>query len=231
MDSMFKASISAYFNLFVVAGMAVFITPSAVHAEGEQVLSGGFGYMCALEKTEGTVRCWGSPGKGGSTTLSNLPYAPLAMSGVVSIATGGRAACALRNDGAVLCWGDNNYFMLGNTTSSNAVLIPQAVPNLGGVALAIGSGTFSDHICAITADFLGKCWGRNGSGQLGNGNFTNTPIPQTPTGLGPISAIATGLDVTCAVTLGGAAKCWGFGGLVGDGTGNSRHKWSGSPRA
>ncbi len=99
---------------------------------------------------------------------------------------------------------------------------PRVVPGLGGAAIAIGAGSFSDHVCAIITDFSAKCWGRNGSGQLGNGNFSNTHVPQTPAGLGAISAIATGLDITCAVTLAGAAKCWGFGGLVGDGTGSSR---------
>jgi hypothetical protein len=209
----------------VAAGGAMVIAAivglNRAQADDTQVLSGGFSYMCGLEKTDGTVRCWGTPNKGGSTTLSNLPYAPLAMNGIVSIAAGGRAACGLRNDGAVLCWGDNNYYMLSDPTIASS-LNPVVIPNMGGAAVAIGAGSFSDHVCAITADFLGKCWGRNDSGQLGNGKFSNTHIPQTPAGLGAIRAIATGYSLTCAVTLDGAVKCWGFGGLVGDGTGNSR---------
>jgi Regulator of chromosome condensation (RCC1) repeat len=213
---MFKTFLTALW-LGSVFTLAANFAPAAL---AQTMLSGGFSYMCALEKTEGTVRCWGTPNKGGSSTPSNLPHAPLALSGVVSLAAGGRAACALRNDGAVLCWGDNNYYMLGDATTT-ASLIPLAVAGVGG-AVDLTSGSFSDHICAISADFLGKCWGRNDSGQLGNGNFRNTHIPQTPAGLGAVSAMAAGYSVTCAVTLGGAAKCWGFGGLLGDGTGNSR---------
>ncbi len=99
-----------------ITAFVALLCSSSSHAQDVQVLSGGFGYMCALQKTEGTVRCWGASSKGGSTTQSNLPHAPLAMDGIVSIAAAGGAACALRNDGAVLCWGNNNYYMVGDAS-------------------------------------------------------------------------------------------------------------------
>lgn len=201
------------------------LTIHQVHANSPQVLGGGFSYMCSLTATEGNVRCWGATTQSGvptSAAASGLPYPALVVSGVVSLAGGGSSSCALRNDGMVLCWGDNLYGAVGDAAVGNrSILAPQIVNGIGS-AIAIGSGAFSDHVCAISAGFAAKCWGRGGSGQLGNAKFTNTNIPQDVSGLGAVSAIATGADHSCAVGLDGGVKCWGFGGLIGDGTGSSR---------
>ncbi len=223
---MLKTLFSTFRFVLVLTGVATVLAPSAAHAEGEQVLSGGFNFMCSLDKTEGGVRCWGQKtqsGVPGTVTTSNLPYPAINITGVVTLAAGTRSVCALRNDGAVLCWGDNLYGAVGDANLGNrTILAPQIVSGLGGGAIAIGAGSWADHTCAITADFNARCWGRNSSGQLGNGNFITTHIPQAIANLGAVGAIATGTDHTCAITLAGAVKCWGFGGLNGDGTGNSR---------
>ncbi len=213
----------------VTATLAVLaLLPLAVTASADSptVLAGGFDYMCSLVKTEGSVRCWGAKTQGGIASTgvrSNLPYPPLAVDNVVSVGAGEYAVCALRSDGSVICWGDNLHGGVGDAAvGSRSFPVPQTLAGLGEAATVLSSGGASDHHCAITVSFTAKCWGRNGSGQLGNGKFLTTHIPQTVTGLGPVSAIATGLDHTCAITLSGGVKCWGFAGLIGDGTGTSR---------
>lgn len=219
---MFKPPTLLRFLLPVLVAMA---TVDHVYAEAPQVLSGGFNYMCSLTATEGSVRCWGAKTQSGVPTnaaASSLPYPAVNVSGVVSLAGGGSSVCALRNDGFVLCWGDNLYGAVGDAAvGSRTFLTPQIVNGVGS-AIAIGSGAFSDHACAITAGFAAKCWGRGGSGQLGNGKFINTNVPQDVAGLGAVGAVATGTDHSCAIGLDGGVKCWGFGGLIGDGTGSSR---------
>ena len=71
-----------------------------------------------------------------------------------------------------------------------------------------------------------KCWGRNFSGQLGNGGpLTVSATPVDVVGLaGGVAAVAGGDDHTCAITTSYEVKCWGgntSGELGNGGTTNS----------
>ena len=82
------------------------------------------------------------------------------------------------------------------------------------------------HTCALTSSGHVKCWGRNESGQLGNGSeswsYLPTSVHTSSTNSAPlndIKAISSGDSHTCALTLSGHVKCWGdgFRGALGDG--------------
>ena len=55
------------------------------------------------------------------------------------------------------------------------------------------------HTCAVTTDGGAKCWGSNGSGQLGNGTVTISDPFATP---GDVSTLTTGV---AQITLGEAS--------------------------
>jgi alpha-tubulin suppressor-like RCC1 family protein len=92
--------------------------------------------------------------------------------------------------------------------------------------IAAGMGR---HACAIVGPVDGAvCWGRNASGQLGNGSRSKAdrPTPVKVAGLAfGVKAISVGDAHSCAVTRAGGVKCWGFNGdgQLGNGsTTNSR---------
>src|SRR5258706_13866840 len=67
----------------------------------------------------------------------------------------------------------------------------------------------SKHNCAVLDDGTVRCWGANGSGQLGNGTIATTQsLPVQATGVGGVVAVAAGVNHTCVLVVSGTVKCW-----------------------
>ncbi len=101
------------------------------------------------------------------------------------LAVGQDAVYALKSDGTVWAWGDNQVGELGNgsTTSSD---VPVQVSNLTDVT-AIAPG------CALKSDGTVWVWGSDMAGELGNGYYMQNDVPVQVPGLflGPTTTIAT----------------------------------------
>jgi len=196
-----------------------------------QVAFGAF-HACAL--VDGGVYCWGNNGDGelgnNSYRDSGTPVPVLGLgSGVSAIAVGGFHACALAG-GGVKCWGYNADGELGNGSLADTAT-PKAVTGLTSGVIAIAAGKY--HTCAILTAGSIKCWGFNGTGQLGNNSITSTKTG-APTAVSNIASgttqITAGAAHTCAL-VGGAVQCWGRNpeGQLNDGSTTERHVPSPSP--
>lgn len=76
-----------------------------------------------------------------------------------------------------------------------------------------------EHSCAVTTSGRALCWGRNLSGNIGDGTTTNRSVPTQVSGMtSGVESISSGNGTTCAVSTAGALKCWGLGdyGQIGD---------------
>ena len=124
-------------------------------------IGSGTNFSCALTESGG-VRCWGSGiyGRLGNNNIyspsKSYPVAVLdsagasasAISGIFQIALARNHACALKNDGEVICWGNGSGGILGNDETADK---PHAVTVIDGdgssTALDVGTPTFSRYAC------------------------------------------------------------------------------------
>ena len=89
-------------------------------------------------------------------------------------------------------------------TSAGATL---TVVPLAAVTVPLATGTA--HTCAIRADRTVACWGRNATGQLGDGTLADKALPTAVPGLTGAAALAAGHQHTCAALADGRVACWG----------------------
>jgi alpha-tubulin suppressor-like RCC1 family protein len=119
------------------------------------------------------------------------------LAGVSAVAGGGNFSLALKSDGSVWGWGQNDVGQLANgtTTSSGGVTTPTRAHLQSIIAIAAGD----QHTLALKSD--GTVWaaGSNSWGQLGTGTFTGSSNPVRVVNLSGAVSIAAGLDHSLAV--------------------------------
>lgn len=134
-----------------------------------------------------------------------------------AVEVGASRVCAIKQDGGVICWGNNNGGALGHGGAEAYSNTPVTVSGLPGVSsLAAGA---TDQVCAVATTGSAYCWGQNHLGQVGDGTETDRRSPVKVAGISGVSQIGAGFHFTCAVATAGTVHCWGSGqnGQHGDG--------------
>lgn len=205
------------------------------------------GHTCAI-LDNGQVKCWGKNRNGqlgiGDNAIPKKSVGnqagEMASLGTVdlggthtakAIALGGQHTCAILDNDCIKCWGGNTKGQLGYG-SAGADNLGDEPNEMGGNLGPVGGENFKvkaiaagfQHTCTILNDDTIKCWGANGSGQLGlddNTDRDDVKTLNTSVNLGgKAKAIAAGGYHTCAILENSKVKCWGLNnhGQLGQGT-------------
>jgi alpha-tubulin suppressor-like RCC1 family protein len=139
---------------------------------------------------------------------------------VTAVRAGCEFSLALTSTGRVLAWGDNFYGQLGDGTRHEHDTPVRVDLPAGTKVKAISAGDQFGLALTTTGHIL--AWGRNTSGQLGDGTTTDSAVPvraSFPPGTS-ISSVAAGVAHVLALTSTGKAYAWGYNGYgqLGDGT-------------
>jgi alpha-tubulin suppressor-like RCC1 family protein/subtilisin family serine protease len=191
-----------------------------------RAIAAGPNYSLAV-KTDGTVWGWGSnavggfPPVGGVLGLQNAfststPVQLAGLSNVSTVAAGGYHALALKSDGTVVSWGNNQYGQLGDNGGTSSPT-PRAVSGLSNVT-AVAAGI--EHALALKSDGTVWAWGRNFAGQVGDGTTTDRKVPVHVSLGANATAVAAGLQHSAAALADGTVRTWGSNssGQLGDRT-------------
>ena len=148
------------------------------YLSGITSVAAGAAFTLAL-KSDGTLWGWGRNMEGefgnGTFTNSLVPVqAANGVSNITALAAGYWLSLALKSDGTVWAWGQNDMGQLGNGTTPSANSTPAAVIGLSSVTAIHAGASFG---LALKSDGTVWAWGENASGQLGNGTTSNSSTP------------------------------------------------------
>jgi len=97
----------------------------------------------------------------------------------------------------------NSFLVFSILTLGLTLLNSSASARVSSTPIASAVSAGSDFSCALVNGGV-KCWGSNGSGQLGDGTNTERDTPVDLIGLtSGIAAVSAGGNHTCALTTGG----------------------------
>jgi alpha-tubulin suppressor-like RCC1 family protein len=190
-------------------------------------IAGGNGHTVGL-KSNGTLWAWGYNyyGQVGNGTSLNAWDEPILIGSDddwVSVEAGYRHTVALKSDGSLWAWGNNEYGQLGDGDNP---FTDTTIPNyMGADDDWIAIAAYFYQTFGLKSDGTLSSWGYNNSGQLGDGTTTDKNTPTIITDIGSHwKTSAAGGHHTVAVKSDGTLWAWGYNneGEIGDGTTTDR---------
>jgi alpha-tubulin suppressor-like RCC1 family protein len=207
------------------------LLPSLVPGlEQAMAVSTGYEHNLALKK-DGTVWAWGHNfvyALGQGTVDSDYHKSPLQVPGlndIVAISASSNFNLALRTDGSVWAWGENDTGQVGDGKDSYTPdyglyeEVPFQVVNIGNIT-AVDTGW--THSLGLAKDGTLWSWGHNQLGELGQGTADTDqhPVPKQVSDLGDSTArIGAGYANSIVIRKDGSVWAWGanLGGQLCDG--------------
>jgi alpha-tubulin suppressor-like RCC1 family protein len=212
-------------NSRVGSSLPVLVDQSGVLA-GRRVVSVHAGQSHTVARcADGFLAVWGSNQYSqlgnASYQLSTVPV-PVILGGalagkiIAAFDVGSNHNLALCTDGTLAAWGSNSAGQLGNGTTLNSnvpVAVIQSGVLSGKTVSAVSAGNL--HSIVLCTDGTLASWGRNSTGQLGNGSTASRSSPGLVSRFGAlagktVAALDASLGHTLAVCTDGALGAWGY---------------------
>lgn len=154
----------------------------------------------------------------GNTSFLNDPAHQVPIANVMKLAKGHTHNVALKSDGTVWGWGDNQQGELGTGSITYSENTPVQAIGLTGIIDISAGGSNSESSYALKNDGTVWAWGGNEYGQFGNGStcgapFCGLPTPTQILGLTGVVEIASGYQHT--VILKNDGTVWASGDTFG----------------
>jgi alpha-tubulin suppressor-like RCC1 family protein len=174
-------------------------------------IASGLNHFLAID-SNGALWAWGDNeygqlGDGGAENNTNRPVQVSMMSSVIAVAGGFDHSVAVKADGTVWSWGDNEYGQLGDGGTEYDTNLPVRVQGLPTNAIAVAAGY--SHTLALLGDGTVWAWGDDSFNQLGDGNWASSSTPVPVPGLTGIAAICAGGNHSLALDTNGNVWAWG----------------------
>jgi alpha-tubulin suppressor-like RCC1 family protein len=176
-----------------------------------QQVSTGRDHTCAVKK-DGSLWCWGRNDFGqiadGTTTYQSTPNQVKNLgTSVASVSAGSFHTCVVKKDGSLWCWGGNDSGQLGDGSTTTRMK-PVQVQGVGSSITLVSAG--NRHTCSLTKQGSLWCWGKNNSGELGDGSKQKRLNPVSVSRLGTdVTFVTLGYSHTCATKRDASLWCWG----------------------
>ena len=131
------------------------------------------------------------------------------ITGMVQASGGSEHSLAVKQDGTVWAWGQNNDGQLGDGTNTSRSS-PVELSGISGVLRVSCGGNFaSSHSLAVKTDGSVWAWGENFYGQLGDGTSTDRNSPVKVGLVTGLESVSAGGTHSAGVRTDGVAWAWG----------------------
>lgn len=177
--------------------------------------------ICALG-SNGQIRCVAAGTDAWTYTSVMLGAGEKAT----ALSAGWLHICAVLENGALRCWGDNRVGQLGLGDTKNRSLTSASTDvDLGPGAIAKAVAASALYTCAVMADGKAKCWGNSTNGVLGVPSAS--PVGDEAGEMGsslkavaqpdarPFARVAAGDAFACGIRVDKTAYCWGAAAIRG----------------
>lgn len=179
-------------------------------------------------RADGTLWAWGRNNNGqiGDNTTGTNRVTPrqissgtgVGINGWTQVSAGVNFSAALRSDGTLWLWGENNFGQIGDNT-----IIPRSIP-IQEVTLSTNWKQLSCNFytsAAVKTNGTLWCWGRNNYGQVGDNTILTRSTPRQEFSASTNwKQVSSGGTHTAAVKTNGTLWVWGSNasGQIGDNT-------------